>query len=334
MDVFQFQSYIQRDCNQSFQESVEMSSIIADDYSTMERRLSDASKDFELKEAEDAYSKIFENDEKRERFDKHIKALIAQYGCSILDAYLLEACDIFLLELPTMKLLLKKFYKDTSMHPKVSQVHSSIGGLEDFSDEALPSDVQDLIASVAQSEEAYEIAARASQALCNAFGPVQTWTGSDNFKSYRLSFLRKMAFRYLDEKVHERKIPGDIKDKNEILGLLHKPKHVILAAYTGDVGHGLYKTREALRKWIGYEDARFMKKATEAVVSALFRSSDEYVQLTYFTYRLSMLRLKNRNIFLKNMWNTKLESIMVLLILKSALQLITVPPIVSGFLNT
>jgi hypothetical protein len=312
-----------------------MSSIIADDYSTMERRLSDASYDFELKEAEDAYSKIFETDEKRERFDKHIKALIAQHGCSILDAYLLEACDIFLLELPTMKLLLKKFYKDTSMHPKVSQVHSSIGGLEDFSDEALPSDVQDLIASVAQSEEAYEIAARAyGQALFNAFGPVQTWTGSDNFKSYRLSFLRKMAFRYLDEKVHERKIPRDIKDKNEILGLLHKPKHVILASYTGDVGHGLYKTREALRKWIGYEDARFMKKATEAVVSALFRSSNEYVQLTYFTYRLSMLRLKNRNIFLKNMWNTKLESIMVLLILLSALQLITVPPIVSGFLNT
>ena len=151
------------------------------------------------------------------------------------------------------------------MPPKVSQDHSSLGGLEAFSDDDLPSDVQDLIASVAQYENAYEMAARAyGQALFNAFGPVQTWTGNNHFKSYRLSFLRKMALRYLDEKVHQRKIPGDIKDKKEILGLLHKPKQVILATYTGDVGQGLFKTRAALRKWITYEDARFIKKVTEA----------------------------------------------------------------------
>jgi hypothetical protein len=252
-------------------QSVRVPTIAAD--SSFETTLSASSDEFELQKAEEAYSKLFGKDEDRTRFDTYIKALIGHHGTRIRDDYLLEACEAFSIELGTLRLLLKRFNKNTStsvtMPSTVSLVHGSFARLGAFSKQGLPLDVQNLIGLVAQSEQAYDTAALSyGQALNNAFGPVKTWTGNPNFENYQLSILQNKVLCYLDDRIKCCKIPGNIEDKNEILGLLGRSKTQITEQYKA-LGPELYNTREALRKWISVAESRFMKKAMEAAVSAI-----------------------------------------------------------------
>ena len=225
---------------------------------------------FYAQEADKIFAKVQES--KRQILQSHLLCLNGHFNGNVPDTHFLETAQNFTLELVEVKLLFQKMnYVPAAISKMISQVVPVLSG--DFLDaqaSGFTEDIRQLIDKASESEKGLETAAQSyGRVLLETFGQEKEWSKNAPFQHFKSQVLKRKINDYFKERSTKGFICGLIKNTETLLELLSKTKTQILDTYGQEHGADLYKTREALRKWLVHEESRFLKKATESLVSTL-----------------------------------------------------------------